>query len=62
MSKSLSSENLSNENKHSVFPVDFGILIRVLSLRQQKHQCLFSLLRFSHKLSDVIIDDPYLTL
>ena len=30
MSESLS-ENLSNENKHSVFPVHFGILIHVLS-------------------------------
>ena len=57
-----SSENLSNENKHSVFPVHFGILIHVLSWRQQKHQCLFSLLRFSDELSDVRIDNLYLTL
>ena len=56
-----SSENLSNENKHSVFPVHFGILIHVLSWRQQKHQFLFSLLRF-FELFDVIIDDLVLTL
>ena len=55
------SENLSNENKHSVFPVHFGILIHFLSWRQQKHQCLFLLLRFSDQFSDIIIDGQYLT-
>ena len=46
------SENLSNENKHSVFPVNFGILIHVLSWRQQKNKCLLWLLRFSDELFD----------
>ena len=36
--------------------VHFGILINVLSWRQQKHKCLFWLLRLFDKLSDVIID------
>ena len=62
-----SSNTLSNENKHSLFPekwyykiVHLGILIHILSWRQQKHQCLFSLLRLFDELFDVIIDDPYL--
>ena len=36
--------------------------ISVFSWRQQKHQCLFSTLRFFDKLFDVIIDDPFLIL
>ena len=55
------SENLSNKNKHSEFPENFSILIH-MSGRQQKHRCLFSLLRISDKFFDLIIDDPYLTL
>ena len=39
-----------------------GILIHVLSWRQQKRHCLFSLLRFFDELFDVIINDPFLTL
>ena len=39
-----------------------GILVHILSWRQQKHQCLFSLLRFFDELFDVINDDPFLTL
>ena len=57
-----SSKNLSNENKHTQCFQKIGILIHVLSWRQQKHQCLFSLLRFFEQLFDVIIDDPFLTL
>ena len=36
----------------------FGILIHVLSWRQQKQKCLFLSLRFFDKLFDLIIDDP----
>ena len=36
--------------------VHFGILIHVLSWRQQKHKCLFWLLRLFDELFDVIID------
>ena len=39
-----------------------GILIHVLSWRQQKHQSFFSLLRFFEELFDEIIDDPFLML
>ena len=52
-SKSLS-KNLSNENKHTLCFQRIGI--HVLSWRQQKHQCLFSLLRLFDKHFDVIID------
>ena len=38
------------------------ILIHVLSWRQQKYKCLFSLLRFFDEFFDLIIDDPFLTL
>ena len=41
--------------------VHFGILILVLSWRQQNHKCLFWLLRFFDELFDVIIDNPLLT-
>ena len=51
MSKN-SSKNLSNENKHTLCFQRIGILIHGLSWRQQKHQCLFSLLRFFDKLFD----------
>ena len=50
----ISSNNLSNENRHWFFVV--------------KKKCqfsgvfLFSLLRFFDKLFDIIIDDPFLTL
>ena len=54
MSKSLS-KNLINENKHTLCFQRIGILIHILSWRQQKHQCLFSLLRFFEELFDVII-------
>ena len=60
-SKSLS-KNFSNENKHTLCFQSIGIFIHFLSWRQQKHQCLFSLLRFFEQLFDVIIDDPFLTL
>ena len=39
------SENLSNKNKHSVFPVHFDILIHVLSWN-----IYFTLLRKKHEL------------
>ena len=60
-SKSLS-KNLSNENKHTLCFQRIVILIYLLSWRQQKHQCLFSLLRFFDKLFDVINDNAFLTL
>ena len=52
-----SSENLSNQNKHFWWYykiVNFGILIHVLSWRQQKHKCLLWLLRFSDEPFDAI--------
>ena len=52
-SKSLS-KNFSKENKHTLCFQRIGILIHVLSWRQQKHQCLFSLLRFFDELFDVV--------
>ena len=58
----ITSKNVSNEKKHTLCFQRIGILIPVLSWRQQKHQCLFSLLRFFDELFDVIIDDPFLTL
>ena len=57
-----SSKNLSNENKHTLCFQRIGILIHVLSWRQQKHQSFFSLLRFFEELFDEIIDDPFLML
>ena len=38
--------------------VNFGILINVLSWRQENQTCLFWLLRFFDELFDVIIDNP----
>ena len=45
-----SSKNLSIDNKHTLCFQRIVILIQVLSWRQQKHQCLFSSLRFFDKL------------
>ena len=50
------SKNFSNENKHTLCFQIICILIQVLSRRQQKHQCLSSLLRFFGELFDVIND------
>ena len=59
-SKSLSN-NLSNENKHTLCFQIIGILIQNLSWKQQKNMCLFSLLRFFDELFDIKNDDPFLT-
>ena len=67
----ISSKNLFNQNisiiKTNTFDdikkkVHFGIIVQFLSWRQQKHKCLFWLLRFSDKLFDVMNDDPFLML
>ena len=57
------SKNLSNEKNTLCFQrnditiiIDFSIQNYIFSWRQQKHQCLFSLLRLSDELFDVIID------
>ena len=45
--------------KESQYFQRIGIFIHILSWRQQKHQCLFLLLRFFDKLFDAINDDPF---
>ena len=71
LSSKVSQKNLSNENikngvtRDTIFlkVVHFGILIHVLSWRQQKlektvqkHKCFLWLLRFSDEFFDMIID------
>ena len=54
------SEKSKNGQRISVIPENW--FIHVLSWRQQKQQCLFSLLRFFDELYDVINDDLFLKL
>ena len=61
----ITSKDLSNENINTLCfqrnditkIVHFGILIHVLSLKQQKHQFLFLLMIFFDESLDVVIDD-----